>query len=195
VSTGTITASSGSSATTITVTARDAFDNPIQGATVALAALPGTGNSLTQPGSTTNSSGVATGTLSSTKAEGKTVSATINGVAITQTQAVTVDPDVADHLVFLVQPSNTGAGGTIAPIEVEIRDAFENRVTNATDDITVDIGNNAGGGNLTGTLTVSAIAGVATFSDLSIDAAGSGYTLVAAASGLTGATSDPFNIN
>jgi hypothetical protein len=196
VSTGTITASNGSSATTITATARDVFDNPIQGATVVLAVSPTTGNSLTQPGSTTNASGVATGTLSSTKAEGKTVSATINGVVITQTQGVTVNPAAADHLAFFVQPSTTAATGTIAPpVEVEIRDAFENRVTSATDDITLDIGTNAGGGTLSGTLTVSAIAGVATFSDLSIDAAGSGYTLVAAAAGLTGATSDPFDIN
>ena len=36
--------------------------------------------------------------------------------------------------------------------------------------------------------------GVATFSDLSIDQVGNGYTLQAAASGLTGAVSTPFNI-
>ena len=52
------------------VTARDANGNPIQGATVTLAAS-GSGNTLTQPG-LTNASGVATGTLSSTVAESKT---------------------------------------------------------------------------------------------------------------------------
>ena len=47
---------------------------------------------------------------------------------------------------------------------------------------------------LTGTLTVAAVAGVATFSDLQISATGTGYTLTASASGLSGATSAGFAI-
>src|SRR2546422_4803025 len=63
--------------------------NAISGAPVVLAAT-GSGNTLVQPSGTTNGSGVATGTLSSTVAEAKTVSATVNGTAVTQTAAVTV---------------------------------------------------------------------------------------------------------
>src|SRR2546429_7518088 len=48
----------GSGSSTITVTARDANGNPIQGATVVLATT-GSGNTLTQPAATTNASGVA----------------------------------------------------------------------------------------------------------------------------------------
>src|SRR5205823_9222834 len=55
-----ITAGSGSS--TISVTARDANGNPIQGATVTLAATPSPGNTLTQPVGTTAGTGVAAGT-------------------------------------------------------------------------------------------------------------------------------------
>jgi hypothetical protein len=84
---GSITAGSGTS--TITVTARDASGNPVSGATVVLSAS-GTGNTLTQPVGPTDASGVATGTLSSTVAESKTVSATANGTAITQTATVQV---------------------------------------------------------------------------------------------------------
>src|SRR3989449_3232544 len=80
-----ITAGSGTS--TITVTARDASGNPVQGATVVLAATGG-GNTLTQPAATTNASGVATGTLSSTLAETKPISATITAAAVTQTATV-----------------------------------------------------------------------------------------------------------
>src|SRR5206468_1188914 len=47
----------GSGSSTITVTARDANGNPIPGATVVLAAT-GSGNTLTQPATTTNASGV-----------------------------------------------------------------------------------------------------------------------------------------
>src|SRR5206468_3432220 len=52
--------------------------------------------------------------------------------------------------------------------------------------ITVAIGTNPGGGTLSGTATVSAVSGVAAFSNLSIDKAGVGYTLAAASGGLDG---------
>jgi hypothetical protein len=45
-----------------------------------------------------------------------------------------------------------------------------------------------------GTLTVTVSNGVATFSDLSIDLAGDGYTLHATATGLTAADSGAFRI-
>src|SRR5207244_7904422 len=46
-----------------------------------------------------------------------------------------------------------------------------------------------------GTTTGAAVSGVATLSHLSIDKAGTGYTLTASATGLTGATSSVFNIS
>jgi len=79
---------------TLAVTAKDANGNPVSGATVALLATGG-GNTLTQPSGTTNASGVAAGTLSSSVAESKTVSATANGTPITQTATVTVTASVA----------------------------------------------------------------------------------------------------
>src|SRR5213078_2004618 len=60
--------------------------------------------------------------------------------------------------------------------------------------ITVALGADPGGGTLAGTTSVNAVSGVATFSTLSINNAGNGYTLTASASGLTGATSASFNI-
>jgi hypothetical protein len=70
------------------------FGNPVSGSTVVLTAT-GTGNSLIQPAGPTNSSGVATGTLGSTVAETKTMSATAGGTPITQTATVTVTPPPA----------------------------------------------------------------------------------------------------
>ena len=186
-----ITAGSGSS--TITVTARDGSGNPISGATVVLAAS-GTGNTLTQPVGTTAANGTITGSLSSTKSENKTISATINGVAINQQPTVTVNPGAAAALVYTTQPSNTAAGAPISPaVVVDIRDAFNNHVnSNAT--VAVAIGTNPGSGTLSGSLSQGASAGVATFSDLSINNIANGYTLVASSTGLTSATSTPFNI-
>jgi len=67
-------------------------------------------------------------------------------------------------------------------------------VTTATTSITVAIGTNPASGTLSGTTTVAAVSGVATFSHLSIDKAGTGYTLTASATGLTGVTSSAFDV-
>ena len=65
------------------------------------------------------------------------------------------------------------------------------------EEVTIAIGHNGGllaPGTLSGTKTVTAVNGVATFSDLSIDQPGNGYTLVVNGSGVTGAESATFNI-
>src|SRR5439155_477377 len=77
---------------------------------------------------------------------------------------------------------------------VAVQDAQGNTVTTATTSSTVAIGTNPASGTLSGTATVAAVSGVATFFNLSIDKAGTGYTLTASATGLTGATSSAFNI-
>ncbi len=78
----------GSGSSTITVTVRDAQGNPVPNMPVQIA-VSGSGNSVTQPGST-DGSGVATGSFTSTVAESKTVSASAGGVGIQQTATVTV---------------------------------------------------------------------------------------------------------
>ena len=104
-------------------------------------------------------------------------------------------PPVPTQVVFTVQPSGTPGGQTFSPaIQVAIQDASGNTVTTATNSVTLAIGSNQSGGTLSGTTTVSAVNGVATFSTLSIGKAGSGYTLSASAAGLTGATSASFAI-
>jgi hypothetical protein len=198
---GTITASNGSSASTITVTVKDQFQNLIQGATVLLSATPTTGNTITQPASTTNSSGEATGTLSSTMAESKTVSATaqVGGgpvISITQTASVTVDPAAATQLVFTVEPSNTPVDTDISPaVVVTALDQFDNIATSFTGEVVMAIGvNPSGTASLGYAAPVNAVAGVATFADLKINTVDNGYTLVASATGLSDATSGTFNI-
>src|SRR5207247_7622939 len=102
----------GSGTSTIAVTARDANGNPIPGATVVLAAT-GSGNTLTQPAAPTNASGVATGTLASTLAESKTISATINAVAITQTATVVVNAgtvSASQSAMSATSPITAGSG-------------------------------------------------------------------------------------
>src|SRR5439155_41642 len=59
---------------------------------------------------------------------------------------------------------------------------------------TITAGTGSGGARLSGATTVAAVAGVASFSTLSIDKSGTGYKLSATAAGLSGATSAAFAI-
>ena len=102
---------------------------------------------------------------------------------------------IPTKLAYSQQPTNTVSGATISPaITVQIQDAAGTLVTSSTASVTLAIATNPGGGTLSGTVTVNAVAGVATFNNLSINAVGTGYTLAATSSGLTGATSNTFNI-
>ena len=102
------------------------------------------------------------------------------------------------QLAFGQPPTSAGAGATLSPaVTVLVEDSLGNVVTSDTSSVTVAIGNNPGGGTLSGTLTVAAVNGVATFSNLSINNPGSGYTLIASdttGSGSLTVTSAPFNI-
>jgi hypothetical protein len=108
-----------------------------------------------------------------------------------------VNPAAADHLLFLQQPTDTAAGQTLSPVIVEVVDAFGNVETgDNSDTITLSLGTNPSGGTLSGTLSLTVVNGVATFSDLSIDMTGGGYTLHASiGSGVPDIDSDPFDIS
>lgn len=110
--------------------------------------------------------------------------------------SISVTAGSAARLAFATQPSNVTAGGTIAPpVTIRIEDGLGNPVTTASNQVTVSLGANPGGATLGGTRTVAAVAGIATFSTLTVDRPGSGYTLVASATGLSGATSSQFNVS
>jgi Big-like domain-containing protein/invasin-like protein/calcineurin-like phosphoesterase family protein len=195
VTPGTIAASNGTSAATVTVTVHDALGNAIPGVTVALAASGG-GNTLTQPTGPSNSAGVATGTLSSTVAGAKIITATAGGVPLTHTDTVSVTPASSDALFFTVSPTTVLAGVEITPaVAVTAKDSFNNVITGFTGPVTLAIGVNPSGGTLGGVLSIAAVAGVATFSGLTIDRTGAGYTLKASATSIPGATSGPFTVS
>ncbi len=93
------------------------------------------------------------------------------------------------QVVFTVQPATTAAGAAITPaVKVAVQDALGNTVTSFSGTITVTLGVNQAGGTLGGHTTVTAVNGVATFTDLSIDKVGTGYTLQATGAGLTTAS-------
>jgi hypothetical protein len=110
---------------------------------------------------------------------------------------LTLNP-AALALGFTAQPSYSLPLMTIKPaVQVTVLDGEGNPATSFSEPVTIAIGHNGGvlvPGRLSGTKTVTAVNGVATFSDLSIDQPGNGYTLVVSAAGATGAESTRFNI-
>jgi hypothetical protein len=124
------------------------------------------------------------------------VVSTTPATAATPTPAPPFGPPA--KLVFQTQPTKiaekTSAFTPITPpVQVAIVDAEGRVVTNATNKVTIALADNTQG-QLIGTLTVHAVNGIATFSDLQISLAGSGYSLVATADGLTSAASTPFSV-
>jgi len=188
---------------TVQVIVRDSLRNPVESfsgtVTVAVATNPG-GGTLSGTTTVTAVAGVATfNDLSIDRTGvGYDLQATASGLASATSTAFAIIAGPADRLLFTVQPSTTTAAGTVRPsVRVTALDALGNRATQFTGAVTVALtaGTGTAGATLSGTTTVAAVDGVAIFSTLSIDRVGSGYTLSAAAAGLTGATSTAFEIN
>ncbi|MGH7615224.1 MAG: beta strand repeat-containing protein, partial [Gemmatimonadales bacterium] len=184
----------------IVVTVLDQFANTA-GFTgnVIVAITPGTGAAgatLSGTTSVSGASGVASfSTLSINKAgTAYTLTATATGLAQAATSQFNINPGASTKLVFLVQPSNGSAGSPLAAVQVQAQDAQSNPTPNFVSPVTIAIGTNAGGGTLTGGGPVTAVAGVATFSGISINKPGTGYTLTATSGALTLATSATFNV-
>lgn len=98
-------------------------------------------------------------------------------------------------LAFTVQPVDTASNLAITPaVQVAVQDASGNTVNTSSAPVTLVIGADPGDTSLQGTVTVNAVNGIATFSNLKINSIANGYTLVATSGSLTFATSSTFNI-
>src|SRR6266542_3612925 len=101
----------------------------------------------------------------------------------------------ASELRFSVQPSATGVGLKLTPgVRLVATDGAGNAVTSFAGVVSVAIGAGPAGAVLSGTTSVQAVNGVATFGDLSLDQSGSGFTLTARSGGLSAGSSTEFSI-
>jgi uncharacterized repeat protein (TIGR03803 family) len=179
----------------VTVDVEDQYGNIVTGntsnVTMAVASGPGTlGGTLTVAAV----NGVATfSNLSATKAGAYTIKATDGALTSATSSSFTIAPAAGSKLVFAQQPTNVNAGSAISPaVTVDVEDQYGNIATGNTSSVTMSIA--SGPGSLGGTVTIAAVAGVATFSNLSITTAGS-YTIKAADGSLTTATSSSFTVS
>src|SRR5947208_1137726 len=103
------------------------------------------------------------------------------------------DPAAA-RLEFAAPPNGT-AGEPLSPaVRVSAIDSSGSVDTAFHGTVTLTLGEHPEGAALRGTRILDAVRGVASFADLSINRAGTGYTLVATATGVRGATSPTFAV-
>jgi streptogramin lyase len=183
----------------LTVTAEDSSGNPITSfngtVTVGLETNPG-GATLGGTLTATASNGVATfsGLTLTRAAIGYTLGASGGGYGWGTTSAITVTPLSPTQVAITQQPPGTVKVSTPFSVQASIEDQYGNVVTTASGSVSVAFANNPTGATLGGTLTVNASQGVASFTNLTINKTGSGYTLQVSSSGLTSATSNPINV-
>ena len=179
----------------IVVDVEDQFGNIITGnsSNVTLAVATGPG-SATGTLTVAAASGVATfSNVILDTAGSYTLSATDGSLTSATSGSFTVSPAAASKLAYSTQPSNVTAGVADSPfIVVDVEDQFGNIVTSNTSNVTLAVA--TGPGSATGTVTVAASSGVATFSNAKLDTAGS-YTLSATDGSLTSATSNSFTVS
>ena len=183
----------------VTVAVQDAAGNTVTTSSAPITLAIGTDPSwgtLTGGGPVNAVNGVATFSnlqINNVHA-GYTLIASSDTLITATTNAFTIF-GTANKLAFTVQPPNVAAGATLLPaVVVTVQDAAGNTIANSAASVTIALGNNPGGATLGGTLSVTAANGVATFSNLTVNKPGTGYTLVATSSPLTAATSTPFDI-
>jgi hypothetical protein len=187
----------------VTVAVEDVFGNVETGdnaTTIGLALGANPGNGTLYGGkSVTVVAGIATfsGMAITKVGTGYTLTASSAPTYTAATSApFNVTPGTATQLVFIQGPSNATAGATITPaVTVAIEDAYGNVETaDNTTTVGLIILTNPGKGTLTGG-SVVASSGIATFTALSINKTGTGYTLMASSTPtLNTAISSSFNI-
>lgn len=159
----------GSTSITLTVTVRDTNNQPMSGVDVVLSADPNSGASFIQPGQT-NGSGITTGTMTSTIAEAKNITASLSinvfGTPVslgTLSTSVTFTPAVSSSNSTLTANPNPAPadGATPVTLTVTVRDINNNPVpnvnvalsSNGTGDTFTQPAPTNGSGITTGTIT------------------------------------------
>src|SRR5882724_2331892 len=137
---------------TVVTAARSAGSGTLQG-TTSLAAVNGI---------------VAFGNLSHNVVTNITITFTGSGLTGATSSTIAVSAATADHLTIQTQPSASATAGVVFTQQpkVRIEDAFGNLISSDNGTV-VSAARNAGSGTLQGTVTATAVSGVASFTNLS----------------------------
>ena len=126
---------------------------------------------------------------------GYTLQASSDGLA-----GATTNPSVSlprRRLAWSSSPSRRRAvtAGQAFGLTLDVEDRFGNRATGFEGNVTAALTGSSAGGSLGGTLTVTAVGGVAAFAGLTVNRAGGGDSLQATAGGLSAVTTHAFLVN
>ena len=181
----------GSATATITVTLKDANNNPIAGKSVTLAKTSGPGSPvITTVNGTTNSSGIATFTVTSTTTGTDVFTATdaTDSIVITQTASVTFSAagtvvSAATSTVVAAPSSVLADGSATATLTVTLKDAGNNLVAGKA----VTLAKTSGPGNpvITTVTGTSNSSGIATFTVTSTTTGTDVFTATDTSDGIT----------
>jgi hypothetical protein len=180
----------------IAVKVADANGIGVAGVTVSFSTAAG--NGTVAASAITDASGIAsvTWTLGNTIGA-QSMTATVEGLTgspLTIGATGTALPAVG--VAFVQEPSNVVMNEVMTPaVTVRAVDVDGNTVTGYTGTIALTLLNNPNSATLGGTVSAAASAGVATFSNLTVSIAGSGYALKATSGTLTDATSSTFIVS
>jgi hypothetical protein len=187
----------------VEVEVRDQFGDRLSGASQALTlGLESSPSMAVLSGQATVNAvdGLATFTINLSKAGSYELSVAGSALTGATSNPLTVQPGAASALAFFVPPAGGTAGVDLTPApQVEVVDAFGNRVASDPFSITLALAANPTSATLSGSLTQMTPgagdqeAGVAVFPGLRFDRAGT-FSLSASAAGLTGVTSPDFTV-
>ncbi|MCX5760961.1 MAG: Ig-like domain-containing protein, partial [Gemmatimonadetes bacterium] len=167
----------------------------VAGVTVSFAVVSG-GGSVTPSSAVSGADGSVSAAWklgTTVGAQSMTVSAAgLSGSPLTvNATALSVTPT---KLSITSQPSGAKTGASLGTVTVTALTVDGTTATTFAGDVSVALGANPGAGTLSGTTTVQAVNGIATFTGLSLNKPASGYTLAFSSSGLTSATSSAFEV-
>lgn len=118
----------------------------------------------------------------------------VSSVATSSISIAAPAAPVPTHLAFVAQPTTVVAGTQIFPaVTVEVLDSQNKLCTQVTGRITLAVSSGDSTGTLAGTLSQPVSGGIASFSDLTLSAAGTN-SLLASSAGLSSVTSSSFEV-
>ncbi|ADO68260.1 Ig-like domain-containing protein [Stigmatella aurantiaca] len=178
----------------VTVSARDAFNNVVPGYTGTVSFTSDDAQAELPAAYTFISSDAGQRVFSITLDTSGTRQVQVTDGTYTASATLTVAAGAPAKLVFTQQPGNATVRTPLAAVRVALQDEQGNTVGASGPAVTVALTGGNPASVLGGTKTVAPVTGVASFGDLSVDQEGTAFRLEASATGLPPVTSDAFAV-
>jgi hypothetical protein len=178
-------------------TSKGAVETTFTG-TVTLELVTNSGGSIlggTSTASVVNGVATFSGLTLNNPGNGYTLEATVDGLTVSTNSFNVESPTAtATQLVVTSPPPATVTAGAGFGLQVSVETSSGVVDNTFTGTVTLELVTNSGGSILGGTTIAPVVNGVATFSGLTLNNPGSGYTLMVSSNGLTSALTTPFNV-